>query len=256
MRLIFALPFLGLLCLSFGAESPAGPPERNWETVEVVGTASDYWFSRNWRSYYWREDFTFLLTEDGTGKKWRIISREPTPHHGWRMGTTFTNLQVDWKAKPRVKVIGVKAIDRIPADFYDFKLNEPNLATALLVHVETAPNTWKEFFVNNWFHKWGPRADKVIFGHYAGKSDLYRIYGYARAQAAPFDKKSQALIDRNRDNPSLTFQGRVRATKENEFGYEIELIDLIGRDVKTGGPKLLYGDGKSIPLLDGRKPKD
>ena len=33
---------------------------------------------------------------------------------------------VDWKARPRVKVIGVKAVDRIPAEFYHFKL-EGNL---------------------------------------------------------------------------------------------------------------------------------
>jgi hypothetical protein len=32
------------------------------------------------------------------------------------------------------------------------------------------------------------------------------------------------------------------------------LIDIIGKDVKTGGHTLLYGDGRSIPLLDSRKP--
>ena len=246
--------FLITLLLCAGATSPAAdPPKRDHEPVELVGEASEYWFNRNWRSYYWREDFTFMLTEKG-GKKRRIISREPTPAYGYRMGTTFTDLKVDWKAKPRVKVIGVKTVDRMPADFYDFKVTDPDIVTALIVYVETAPGTWKEFWVNNWFHKWGAKADKAIYAHYADKDRPYNMYGYVNGQAAPFDAKSRAIIDKKRDNPSIMFQGRIRTAKGTPFGYEIELIDLIGRDVKTGGHTLLYGDGKTIPLLDGRKP--
>jgi hypothetical protein len=245
-------------CL-FPTPAPAAdPPKREWESVELVGRATDYWFSHNWRDYYWREDFTFLLAEEGTGKTWRIISREPTPAYGYRMGTTYTDLKVDWKAKPRVKVLGVKAIDRIPADFYDFKLDDKNLATALIVSVETEPKVWKEFYINNWFHKWDEKAgkaDKVVHGHYAGKKAPYDIYGFVNGQAAPFDKKSQAIIEKNKDNPSRMFHGRIHATKDTPFGYEIELIDLIGRNAKTGGEAVLYGDAKTIPLLDGRKPQ-
>lgn len=247
---------VGLLLLLFllpaaarSAESP-----RDWEPVELVGTASDYWFSRNWSSYYWREDFSFRLADETSGKSWRVISREPTPAYEYRMGTTLTGLAVDWKAKPRVKVIGVRAVDRIPAEFYDFKLDDRNLVTALVLYVETEAKVWKEFYVNNWFHSWGPRADKLIFSLYAGKPAPYDIYGFARGQAAPFDKKSQAVIDANKANPSLMFHGRVRATKDTPPGHEIELIDLIGRDVKTGGALLLHGDAKTIPLLDGKKP--
>src|SRR4051794_22008238 len=113
MRRAALLPLLFCLALTSTA---ADPPKRDWKPVELVGQATDYWFSRNWQHYYWREDFPFLLKDEATGKPWRIISREPTPAYGYRMGTTFTGLKVDWKAKPRVKVIGVKAIDRIPAD--------------------------------------------------------------------------------------------------------------------------------------------
>jgi hypothetical protein len=245
--------FLTLSCLLPLPATAAGPPKRDGEPVELVGRATDFWFSRNWSSYYWREDFTFLVTEENSDKTWRIISREPTPAYDFRMGTTFTGLKVDWKAKPRVKIVGVKKVDRIPADFYDFKLNEPNLTTALIVFVETAPNVWKEFYVNNWFHTWGDKADKLMHGLYAGKPAPYDIYGFARGQAAPFDKKSETIIAKNKDNPSLMFHGRIHATKENTFGYEIELIDLIGRDVKTGGHVMLYGDAKTIPRLDNRK---
>ena len=66
----------------------AQAPKRDWEPVELTGTVTDWWYNRNWRSYYWREDFTFMLKEDGTSKTWRIISREPTPNYDYRMGTT------------------------------------------------------------------------------------------------------------------------------------------------------------------------
>lgn len=232
----------------------AAEPKRDWDPVEIVGSAGDWWHSRNWRSYYWREDFTFRLKEDGSGKVWRIISREPTPNYNYRMGTTYTGLAVDWKKNPRVKVIGVKAVDRIPADFYDFKLDEPNLATALVLFVETSPNVWKEYYVNNWFHKWGDRADKAIHAHYADKKAPYDIYGFVDGQAAPFDKKSREIIDKHKGTYT-TFHGLVKTAKDNAFGYEIELIDLIGKNAKTGGHVVLHGDAKTIPLLDGNGPK-
>jgi len=154
-----------------------------------------------------------------------------------------------------VKVVGVQGVDRIPAEFYHFQLDEPNLATALVVFVETKPGEWKEVFVNNWFHPWGARADKLVHALYADKPAPYDIYGFARGQSAPFDAKSRAVIAAHQSNPSLMFHGRVRTSKEAAFGYELELIDLIGRDVKTGGDVLLFGDAKSIPKLDGRPPK-
>lgn len=242
------------LLLLLGGLLPAEPkPDRL--AVELTGRATDFWYSRNWASYYWREDFTFLLTDEASGKTWRVISREPTPAYHYRMGTTFPELRVDWKAKPRVKVVGVTGVDRIPADFYDFKLNEPNLATALVVHVETAPNTWKEYYVNNWVHPWGEKADRAIHARYADRQAPYDVYGFARGQVAPFDKAGQAILEKHKANPSLMFHGRVRTAKDTPFGYHLELIDLVGRDVKTGGHVLLHGDGKTIPLLDGRKEK-
>lgn len=249
MRLLFSIGILVLLPLA----ARAADPPRNWEPVHLTGKISEPWFDRNWATYYWREDFTFLLT-DKAGKTWRIISREPTPAYQWRMGPTYTGLKVDWAAKPRVQVSGVKAVDRIPASFYDFKLNEPNLATALVVWVEvqTEPSAWKEFYVNNWFHRWGDQADLVMHRLHAGKPAPYDIYGFVRGQWAPFDKRSQAIIDKHKENPSLMFHGRVR-TVATDLGYELELIDLIGRDVKTGGAALLHGDAKTIPLLDNRK---
>ena len=75
MRSLLLALLLGSSCSLVAA---AGEPKRDWQPVELIGHAADFWHSRNWRSYYWREDFTFLLNEDG-GKQRRVISREPTP---------------------------------------------------------------------------------------------------------------------------------------------------------------------------------
>lgn len=244
-----------LLELVFGWHAAsAAEPAKARESVELVGTASEFWYSRNWQSYYWREDFSLALREDGTGTVWQVISREPTPAYQWRMGTTFTGLKVDWQKNPRVKIVGVTGVDRIPVTFYDRKLDVPNLVTALLVFVEAAPGKWQEWYVNNWFHPWGEKADRNVHAWYADKPAPYDIYGFARGQVAPFDAKSQAVLLKHRDNPSLMFRGRLRTAKENPFGFELELLDLIGRDVKTGGPLILHGDANSIPLLDSQPP--
>lgn len=95
------------------------------QPVELVGTATDFWQTRQWNSYYWRVDFTFLLREETSGRTWRIISRETTPAYDWAMGPTYTNLKIDWQDRPRVRVLGVRGVDRLPAEFYDFKLDEP-----------------------------------------------------------------------------------------------------------------------------------
>lgn len=246
------VPFVVLAVLA-GPALAADPPARDWDPVELTGTASGWKKYRDWRSYFWRDDFTFLLAEDKTGKVWRVISREPTPNYDYRMGPTYTGLSVDWAAKPRVKVVGVKAVDRIPAEFHDLKLDEPNIATALILSVEDGKGGWREFYVNNWFHKWGDRADKAIHAHYAGKKAPYDIYGFVDGQAAPFDKKSREVIDRHKGRYT-TFHGLVKAAKDTPFGYEIELIDLIGKDPKTGGHTVLYGDAKTIRLLDKADP--
>ncbi len=247
---LFLLPFILVLSSAPRAEA-AGKGERDMEPVELVGRASDYFFNRNWRSYYWREDFSFLLKEEKTGKTWRIISREPTPAYDWRLGPTYTGLKVDWKARPRVKILGVKGVDRIPAEFYHFKLNEPNVATALVVFVDTGRDQWKEFFVNNWFHVWGPKADPVIYRAYAGKKAPYDVYGFINGQAAPFNKQAQALIARHKQ--ARMFHGLIRATRDNPFGYEIELLHLFGPNAQGNGTAF-SGDAKTLPPLDMKKP--
>src|SRR5207237_5427302 len=147
------------LFLCVDAPLHAQKPRPVPEPVELIGKATDFHFTRNYNSYYWREDFTFMMKDEKTGKTWRILSREPTPAYDWRMGTTFTGLKPDWKKEPRVKIVGVTGVDRLPAEFYHLKLDEPLIATAHLVYVESTSDKWQLYNANNWFHKWSANAD-------------------------------------------------------------------------------------------------
>src|SRR5438105_9958398 len=112
-----------------------GPKERNYPYRELEGVVEEFHFTRNWRHYYWREDFTLLIRDD-KGTPHRVISREPTPWSGHRMGTTYPGLAVDWTGKPRVKIVGVQAIDRQPEEFYGLKLDPAATVTAFILRVQ------------------------------------------------------------------------------------------------------------------------
>jgi hypothetical protein len=247
MTRVGVVAVLILFAATAPAEEPAKVPP---ESVELIGKARNFQFIRDWSSYYWREDFTFLLTDEKTRKTWRILSREPTPAYHFRMGTTYTGVKPDWKAQPRVKVFGVTGIDRIPKTFYKLKLDEPNLATAFVVWVETKPDFWQEYYVNNWFHHWSDRADKAVHARYAGRKAPYDVYGFINGQSAPFGKEAQALITKHKE--ARMFHGLIRATRDNPFGYEIELLHLVGPD-KGGNGVVFHGDPRTMPVLDQKK---
>lgn len=240
------------LFLFTSALSAQERPKKEPQPVELVGTPRDYFFTRNYRAYYWREDFSFLLKDEKTGKEWRVISREPTPHYDWRMGTTYTGLKIDWKRPPRVKVFGVTGVDRIPKDFYHFKLNEPNVATAFVVWIEKTPNTWREWYVNNWFHRWGEAADVAVHKLYADRKAPYDVYGYLNGQSAPFTAASKELI---RKYPrARTFHGLIRTSKDAPKGVAIELLHLFGPDAGGNGI-VFHGNPAVLPKLDKNKGK-
>ena len=241
-----------VLAVGLPALCRAAPP-RNMKAIELVGHVTDLFYTHNWRIYHWRKDLTFQLKNEKSGETWRVISREATPHNSWLLGPTYTGLKVDWKRNPRVKVIGVEGIDRAPARFYNRKFTETLIATAFIVLVETAPGKWQEFFVNNWFHRWGPEADGTIHAAYADKKPPYEIYGWIVGKRAPFSKASTSVMA---NHPSAkVFRGFVRSTKENPFGFELEITHLIGRDPKTKVTTILHGDPKQIPRLNTRAPE-
>jgi hypothetical protein len=87
---------------------------------------------------------------------------------------------------------------------------------------------------------------------YAGKPAPYDVYGFLNGQSAPLGKDAQALIEWHRG--ATMFHGLIRASKDNAFGYEIELLHLFGADAQGNGA-VLYGDAGTVPRLDMKKPQ-
>lgn len=245
------------LTLLFGAfaRGSLDAQENNFAYIELTGTASEFRPIRDWASYYWRDDFTFIL-RDAEGKSWRILSREPTPWTDLRLGPTYTGLAVDWAKSPQVQVIGVAAVDRIPREFYDVKIDGDNLVTAFIVRVrENDAAPWRDFYVNNWFHPWGKAADPKVLAHFATDDPHYTIYGFASSQAAPFDAASQKIVDAHKNDYSgIIFHARVRKA-DNPQGHELSLLHLMGRNVKTLDYGVFYGDPSTLTKLDQQKPQ-
>lgn len=229
--------------------------DRNWAYVELEGTAEAHRDYREWRSYYWREDFT-LVVRDARGHEHRVISREPTPWTDRRLGTTYTGLKVDWSKRPRVQVIGVRAIDRIPPEFYNVELDPDHTITAFIVRVKTAPDAqWRDYYINNWFHHWGPEADRKVLPHYASENPNYTIFGFLEDCAAPFDAAGQELLKQSVDDwEGIIYHARL-VKAENEIGYARQVLHLMGRHRRTREYAIFHGDPEQIPRLDQRKPQ-
>lgn len=246
--------FASLSFLRLAAAPPLQAKERNYAYVQLEGTAEEHKSIREWRSYYWRDDNT-LLVRDDAGKLHRVISREPTPWNNLRLGTTYPGLQVDWDKKPRVKVIGVKAIDRIPEEFYTLKLDD-NTITAFIIRVQaTKDGPWKDYYVNNWFHPWGTDTDRKMLPHYANDDPNYTVYGYLKGIAAPFDVEGQKVIDKySPEWGGIIYHGRV-VKADNDIGYTVKVLHLMGRNKKSLEYAVFHGDGSKLVKLDQQKPK-
>ncbi len=219
------------------------------DPVDLIGRVRDYRFTRNWNSYYWREDFSFTLEPEKGGPAITVVSREPTPAYHWRLGTTYINTPVDFNSHPRVRVVGVTGLDRDPPDYYGKIHSAANLVTAHVVWVESSshPGQWRPFYVNNWFHSWGAEADRAISKVYANQPAPFDIYGLVKGQIVPFSPSAQALL---RAHPQAQYyHGLIRGS---EGDYSIDLLHLIVQD-KDGNGAVVYGDD-SIPRLDERKP--
>ncbi len=241
------LPFRAAIIALTIAHAVSAQTPRNYPFAELEGKVEEFRFIRNWRSYYWRQDCTMLVRDDA-GKVHRVISREPTPWAGHRLGTTYTGQAVDWTKQPRVKIIGVRAIDRQPEEFYDLKLDAKETITAFIIRVDD-----KDFYVNNWFHRWGDDTDRKMLKHYANDLPNYTVYGYLTGIAAPFDAEGKALLAKHPD--TSIYHGRVVPAK-NEIGYEVRVLHLLGRNKKTARYEIMHGDPSTIERLDGSAPPE
>ena len=114
---------------------------------------------------------------------------------------------------------------------------------------------WRDYFVNNWFHRWGADTDRKILAHYANTDPHYSVYGYLGGIAAPFDAAGQELIKRYEPvYTGIIYHGRVVAAK-NEAGFEIRVLHLMGRHKKTLRYEVFHGNGAELVKLDQKPPK-
>jgi hypothetical protein len=259
LRTLACLSWVSLLLVENLLVLPAAfaqAPPRNYPYRELDGRVEQFHFHRNWRHYYWREDFT-LLVRDAAGQVHRVISREPTPWAGHRLGTTYTGLAVDWTRRPRVRIIGVQAIDRQPAEFYELALDPEKTITAFIVRVQMGGTddqpAWRDFYVNNWFHKWGDETDLKILAHYANEDPNYTVYGYLTGATAPVDAAGKKLLEQHPD--SSIYHGRI-VKANNPVGYEIRILHLLGRSKKTARYEVFHGNPAELTLLDGQVPPE
>ena len=130
-------------------------------------------------------------------------------------------------------------MDRMPAEFYDLKLNPMNTVTALIARVRAGDSEpFRDFYVNNWFHNWGMETNRRMLEHYANDKTDYTVYGFLNGIDAPFGSKGKKLIRRHsRTHQVRVFHGRVFKA-ENPTGYEV-----------------VHGNPAQVPKLDQVKPK-
>lgn len=240
---------------------PAADPQTTVEKLKLgpaklyvhwTGKASDFRFFRRPMGYYTAEDFSFTLDSEGNGT-WPVISREPTPFETWRFGTTYTGLPVDWKANPKVRVLAVKAIDRLPPKFGDDKLDPDKILTALIVEVWNGER-WQPWFINNWFHRWGTPADSaLIASHYVGRpSPYFDVYGFKGDISADLNERSRKLVDKHPE--WRAYHGRIVADPKEKHGWALDLLHVIAKNPKTGGHEVVVGDPKELVPLSRQAP--
>jgi outer membrane protein assembly factor BamB len=213
-----------------------------------TGKARVFHFFRRKADYYTAEDFSFTFETDGHGS-WLVISREPTPFEQWRFGTTFTGLAVDWAAGPRVRVLAVKGIDRLPPKFLNYKLDPDRTLTALIVEVWSG-GRWRPWFINNWFHPWGTPADSaLIVSHYVGRpSPAFDVYGFKGDISAELNERSRKLVAEHPD--WRAYHGRVVVDPQSKHGWALDLLHVFARNPKTGGYEAVVGDPRTLVPLN------
>ena len=124
------------------------------------------------------------------------------------------------------------------------ELDPPGTVTALIVRVDVGKGpgkrTWKDYYVNNWFHHWGAEADRKALRHYANTDPHYTVYGFLGGTVAPLDKEGQKLVDRYKPAyGGIIFHGRVAKADTPKEAF-VKLKELVPNAVVTDGPHGAY----------------
>ena len=184
--------------------------------------------------YYIAEDFSFTFATDDTApgrssrasrrRSRRGASAPPTPASTWT-----------GPSNPRVRVLGVKAIDRLPPKFRDYKLDPDKILTALIVEVWSG-DRWRPWFINNWFHKWGTPADSaLILSHYVDRpSPSFDVYGFKGDITADLNERSRKL-GREASRTGVPITAASSPTRRRSTAGRLDLLHVFVKNEQTGG---------------------
>jgi len=241
----FALVGLGLLCETGCAQAGEArrgvdvnetpPLQLAWPFFDWVGRAEEFTFINKWRRYHYEHEFHFWLRR-ADGKRIKMVSRQSTCFtDDWRFGPTYLPVDVDWSAKPEVRVVGVKLIDRHKRNFHDMKLPE-DTCTPLLFYVRK-DDRWVEWMINNWFHDWHkyidpetkeehPGLDNVdLAQYYIGKREPYDVFGHMNAIGPDLYDDNVRKIQAG-EHKGHIYHGFLVSDAKAPKGYRIELAHM------------------------------
>ena len=92
-------------------------------------------------------------------------------------------------------------------------------------------------------------ADVRIASGGVGTIELLEINAFGAEHV--FRRASEAVVIAKHPEAKM-FHGLIRKTKDNTFGYQIELLHSVDPD-KGGNGIVFFGYLKTMPLLDGKK---
>ncbi|GEM_PF-3375171 len=218
-------------------------------------------------------DFCFQFQPDGENREWFVISRGSTPFEVLRLGPTY--VRVDHKSLAdgcRIRLLGVRAVDRIPATFHKKVLPPEGTITALLI---TEPHrndgeAGKPLYVNNWFHPWRKDKngkyiegimDRPVTRSYVDQKNSFWVSGWLPANTSSPDRARRLVEVRHllEDSAIKTiaaepfkkgvYRGYLVSDKSRSLGYRLKLTQFWRHVSQTGGYELIIGNDRGIERL-------
>jgi hypothetical protein len=211
-------------------------------------------------------DFCFRFTPDAKQRQWLVISRFSTPFLKFRLGPTYLEFTKDNLADgTRVRVVGVRKVDRMPEAFHGRPLPADATVTALIVAV-IRDGTQTPVYVNNWFHPWREGMegilDPAIAKHYVDREGPFWVCGWLpvdRSPEVPPKKRLEPVrelldgrllheLEQKRFDKAV-YKGFLVKSQEGHLGYKLK-AEQLWVHVGGGDYELLVGAEQGLELLE------
>jgi len=237
-------------------ETPLPGPYVDW-----VGRVQNFrWRYGRWKPdkestiSYRMTDFAFEIHPENDATPWAVLSKPMVPLEPFMFGPTYTGLLFPSGSKSKVRIIGVRGIDRPHERFYDIRIGDRNRVVTALIIASLIRGRWKPIYVNNWFTSWRleiPGAgDPAIAGYFADKRRPFDVYMKIS------NKKTLDLLsvfDRAfiAQAPQMPVAHGKIISAENPDGLAFRLEHYWGkRNADEVMPRLLFGKMDRLMLLE------